>query len=124
MMDRPVLRAYGLIGELYLAIHDRPVGEQYPGGCWEHAVDDRWFVALNGHEEPMQAAGPEEELPPVTVNPYEVTVWFNGFPAGSMNPFQGVLAAGAAANEDTFCEAVERAIAQARSENPKEDSDQ
>ena len=38
------------------------------------------------------------------VEPYGATLTWGGFPAGSMNAYGGVIAAGEAANENTFCE--------------------
>lgn len=49
--DRPVAKAFALIADLYNALHDRPVPLAYPQSCWEYAVDERWFIALNGSEQ-------------------------------------------------------------------------
>lgn len=77
-------------------------------GCWEHQIDSRWWVALNGHRQPIESShGP-------TVEPFACYVEFNGWPAGVCTAFGGQFAAGAAANEETFLEAVREATERAR----------
>jgi hypothetical protein len=72
-------------------------------GCWEHAVDERWWVAVNAHKEPVACShGPE-------VPPFTCYVEFNGFPAGLINAYGGTIAAGSVANEDAFITALKAA---------------
>lgn len=101
--ERPILNAMDLIAQLAIK-HD--AGPLYKhDGCWEHQVDSRWWIAVNGHKQPMPCShGPE-------VEPYHAYIEFNGWPAGIINPFEGTLATGEAANEQTLCEALEKAIA-------------
>ena len=73
-------------------------------GCWECKVDELWLLAINGHEEPKTTAGG------ATVPPFECYLEFNGFPAGFVGPFGGVMAAGSAANEDTLIEALRKRL--------------
>lgn len=74
-------------------------------GCWEHQIDDHWWVAVNALKQPVECSRG------YTVQPYDCFVEYNGFPAGSFNPYGGILAAGEAANERTFIEAIKAAIA-------------
>jgi hypothetical protein len=74
-------------------------------GCWERQVGD-WWIAVNGHKEPMQHSHGESKLPP-----FECYVEFNGWPAGVFGFDGGIIAAGEAANEETFVAALEREIA-------------
>jgi hypothetical protein len=80
-------------------------------GCWTHRVDDQWWVAVNGHSTEQPAVSPDGASGhvPVNVPPYGCYVEFNGWGAGFFDPFGGTFAAGSAANEDTFIEAVKRA---------------
>jgi hypothetical protein len=74
-------------------------------GCWEHQIDKRWWIAVNANENATVCSrGP-------TVPPYSAYVEFNGWPAGIINPRGGVIAAGAAANEDAFIAALKAANA-------------
>lgn len=77
-------------------------------GCWEHQIDDQWWVAVNAKKQPVVTSRG------YTVEPYDCFVEYNGFPAGSFNPGGGILAAGEAANEQTFIAAVRAAIERAR----------
>lgn len=72
-------------------------------GCWEHQIDAQWWVALNGHNEPIKCSSGVE------VPPYTMYVMYNGWPAGLISPAGGTMAAGAAANEDTFIAVVKAA---------------
>jgi hypothetical protein len=77
-------------------------------GCWEYEIDKHWWVAVNGHTEPVKALSPTDvkyDRPGTDVPPFTAYVEFNGWPAGLIDPTGGVLAAGAAANEATFIEA-------------------
>lgn len=78
-------------------------------GCWEYEVDERWAFAFNGHPEPKAS-----KYCPAPVLPFSVYVQFNGWPAGVIDPTGGVFAAGDAANEDAFIDAIEEAIARVR----------
>jgi len=77
-------------------------------GCWEHQVDDNWFIAANGHREPTKCTKG------ITVQPFHCYVEWNGFPAGEFHPIEGgFIAMGQLANEDTFIEALQRATEKA-----------
>lgn len=78
-------------------------------GCWEHQVDERWWLAMNGHNEPRVNSDGFE------VSPFSAVLKFNGWPAGIVEPGGGVIAAGEAANEDTFIEALRAATEIAKS---------
>jgi hypothetical protein len=72
-------------------------------GCWEHQIDDQWWIAMNGHKKPTKCSAG------ATVPPFEMYVQFNGWPAGVVAPNGGIIAAGELANEDTFIAAVKAA---------------
>lgn len=75
--------------------------------AWQQRIDDRWYVAING-------TGSDAEVTPdgggmaSTIPPYHFAVWYNGWLAGLFSANGGAFAAGIAANEATFAEAVER----------------
>lgn len=66
-------------------------------GCWERSVDERWWVAANGHSTPTPCSRGGEPIPP-----YSFYIEFNGWPAGIVGPGGGVVAAGELANEETL----------------------
>ena len=73
-------------------------------GCWEHQVDEQWWIAMNGHREETPCThGP-------TVLPFHIYVEFNGWPAGFVAHDGGCLAAGLFANEDSLIDALEAAL--------------
>jgi hypothetical protein len=72
--------------------------------CWEVEIDDRWFIAANGHTEKIRCSKG------VTVDPFYFYVEFNGWPAGMVSPAGGEFAAGAEANTDTFIKAINEKI--------------
>lgn len=79
-------------------------------GCWEKQIDTQWWIAVNGHKAPVKCSH-GAEVPPV-----HCYIEYNGWPAGLLNPFEGTLAAGECANEDTFVEALKAAGAEAPEE--------
>jgi hypothetical protein len=94
-----------LVGELAAALGVANIN-RLPG-CWEHAIDAHWTIAVNGHQQPIKTSTGVE------VAPFNVWVEFNGWPAGYFDASGGTLAAGEAANEVTFCEALRGAIRRA-----------
>jgi hypothetical protein len=64
-----------------------------------------WVVCLNAQAAPASVAldgtmGCED------VPPHHAVIFFNGWLAGTLSPFDGWIAAGEAANEDSFIKAV------------------
>ena len=99
--DVRILESFSKVMDLaqYLGVYSI---KDYPG-CWEHHIDEHWWIAVNGHPETMEANG-------IKVEPYHVYVEFNGWPAGLFNMRSGSIAAGDLANEQTFIDAIDRAI--------------
>ena len=96
-MNIPIPECFSKVVDLMLALGVEGINTL--PGCWEHQVDEHWLVKVNGHKEPID-----------DIQPYEIMVWFNGWPAGIIHPNRGVIAAGALANEDTFIAALDAAI--------------
>lgn len=93
--------AFVRVMELGIALGIKPLPEH--DGCWEHQVDDTWFIACNGHMEPKKMRKhPELDA----LSPYTVYVEYNGWPAGNFGYHGGVIAAGEGANENTFIAAL------------------
>lgn len=72
-------------------------------GCYEKEIDEQWWIAINPHDEKLKCShGP-------VVEPFTMYVEFNGWPAGIVTMNGGMFAAGSAANEDAFIDALKRA---------------
>jgi hypothetical protein len=78
---------------------------------WVEKIDEQWTIAING-QETKQRIEPTGAMA-ADVPPYYAAVWYNGWLAGLLTPFDGILAAGEAANEDTLIEAMRRRLADA-----------
>lgn len=89
------------VAELAMRLGAAPINKH--AGCWECQIDERWWVACNGHRSPVVCSKG------VKVDPFEIYVEFNGWPAGLVNPRGGTFSAGAAANEDAFLAACKAA---------------
>lgn len=76
---------------------------------WECRIDEHWQIAVNGTDKPMLAQ-PEGSMG-VTIEPYHMAVFFNGWLAGLLTPRDGTFVCGAAGNEDAFIAALEKRIA-------------
>ena len=96
-MNIPIPECFSKVVDLMLALGVEGINTL--PGCWEHQVDEHWFIKVNGHKEPID-----------NIQPYEMIVWFNGWPAGVIHPDRGVIAAGTLVNEDTFIAALDAAI--------------
>lgn len=105
--------AFAKVVEMALALGARDVATK--PGCWEHAWGEtpEWYVAINPHLEPTDCSRG------VTVDPGYLFIAFNGWPAGMLHPGGGAIAAGAAANEDSFIAAVEAETARVLAEGPR-----
>lgn len=91
------------LADLAIALDAAPLNKHK--GCWEHDIDQRWSVYWNGHGEPQKSSRG------VQVPAFTCAVHYNGWPAGLINPYGGIIAAGEAANENTFIAAIEAALA-------------
>lgn len=104
-MDKPVTLAFALLADYGNRNGAAPLSKFE--ACWEKQIDDQWWIAMNGHLEPKKCShGPE-------VKPFNCYVEFNGWPAGILDPFGGIIAAGDCANEDAFIDALKAAGATA-----------
>lgn len=77
-------------------------------GAWIQKVDDHWIFAINGKDETLEVR-PDGTMS-AKLEFGHAAVWFNGWLAGIFTPYGGEFAAGSAANEDTFIEALDRAL--------------
>jgi hypothetical protein len=88
--ERPIAAAYFEAVTRMAAVY----GEPLPKEILELGDPERgWYVKLNATRKDAP------DLPA-----YELLVLWGGFPAGLIGPYGGVIAAGSAANEETFCE--------------------
>lgn len=100
MDDERVTVAFMAIAELGCAMKIRL--DQLPG-TWRHQVDELWHIELNGHQQDLP------DVDGLPLKPYHCHIKFNGWPAGILNPRGGCIAAGEAANEETFIAALNKA---------------
>ncbi len=68
-------------------------------GCFEIRIDDNWWVAINPHDVATECSRKAMVLP------RSAYIEWSGWPAGTVDPGGGVIAAGSGANEDAFIEA-------------------
>jgi hypothetical protein len=101
--NRPLSALFLKIAELAEAIGLRSI-KSLPG-CWEFQIDGTWWIAVNGHDEPMATSKGGTPVPP-----FMAYVEFNGWPAGLLDPYGGMLAAGTIANEAALTRAIETTI--------------
>lgn len=104
--EHPVSEAFNAVVDLALALGVRSIKDM--PACWEHQVDEHWHIAINGHHTDRQTTRGN------TVPPFHCYIEFNGFPAGLITPYNGIIAAGSAANEDSFIAALRSATEQAK----------
>ena len=95
-------KALMVVGDLAFHLGARNI-RQAPG-CWEHHIDETWWVAINPHDDPTKCSHNVE------VPGRAVYVTYNEWPAGFFDAGGGQFAAGEGANEDNFIAAVEAAI--------------
>lgn len=103
---RSIPLAIGRIVELAEAIGVKAINNL--PGCWEVQVDDRWRIAVNAHTDGRKTESG------VDVPGGHFYVEFNGWPAGLLTFRGGTIAAGEAANEDTFIAALDARIEKER----------
>mgnify|MGYP006972356042 CR=1 FL=1 len=96
----PICEAFAVLAEYAVSLGVRL--DKFEN-CWTRTVDDRWSVCVNGHKEP------KPDNSGTLIPGYTCAVTYNGWPAGLFSPFGGCIAAGEAANETTFIEAIRRA---------------
>lgn len=99
--ERPISEAFMVASEL---AYQKAVAEGYDNisaypGMITVVLDDRWTFDLHAQVQDIDG------LPAGTVR-----INFNGWPAGIVNAYGGVIAAGALANEDTFLAAAKSAM--------------
>lgn len=101
-----------------------PPLNQMPDG-WSQPLPGGWHMVVNGQTEPIEAK--IEGFMTIEVKPFTASFWFNGWYAGDVRPYvdsngqvaeEGVIAAGAAANEQTLLAAIQQAIDSAPQATP------
>lgn len=101
-MNRPLSEAFCEVAALAerlgiknIASHGRP---------WVHKIDDSWVLAINGTKEPQECR-PEGTMG-ADIQPFHMAVWYNGWLAALLNPYEGVFLNG---SENDFIAAVKGA---------------
>lgn len=97
MNDQPLSSVFWLITELATQLGVSKINQLE--GCWVCQVDEQWLLAVNAHPT-------ETKYNEANVLPFCAWIEYNGWPAGMINPFEGVIAAGEGANEDTLITAL------------------
>jgi len=99
-----------VISEVFAAIADYAVGHgaaPIAGKVYHVTLDDQWEFWVNATKEPQNVDG-------ANIQPFDCYVKFNGWPAGIVGPDGGCFAAGGAANESTFIDALRAATPSAQ----------
>ncbi len=110
--ERPLCEAFLKITELALALGVEKINEL--PHLWFHEIDDHWSIAVNGHDADRHFVG-DPTMMSIDVPRFSAAIWWNGWLAGIVDPYAGVIADGAEANEDTFVAALDNAIVKAGS---------
>ncbi len=95
MEQDQVCTAFYAVAKLAEVLKESPIRDK----IWEHQIDRHWFIKINGYSKQVNG-----------IPPYNMFIEFNGYPAGILSPFDGTIAAGTEANEDTFIEAVKKKL--------------
>ncbi len=105
--------AFMKIAELADALEVRDISKMITP--WLHYVDDHWTFAVNGKETSQSVffRNDARHMDVPELPPYHVAVWWHGWLAGLIDPSGGIIAYGQEANEDTFIQALDSAIAKA-----------
>lgn len=105
MSEPQLTEVFDLLAQLGIAVGVAPI----KGKVWEYDVDDNWKVAINATEQGVTVE-PKGGMN-VGVRPYECAVWWNGWLAGTVTPFDGVLVAHPeGANEAALLAAMRKRI--------------
>jgi len=97
MADKPICTVFGLIADLAGARGIRNIKDT--PGLTSMAIDERWSVDVNPHPEELGGTPP-----------FHALIWYNGWPAGVVGPYEGTIAAGDTANEEALIAALKTAI--------------
>ncbi len=101
-----VSEAFAAIIHFGLAMGMKDMGKR--PGLWEQAVDEHWLIVLNPHKEVLKSSQG------IQVPFGRCYIEFNGWPAGMIDPYGGVIAAGELANEAEFIAALKVATEKAK----------
>lgn len=83
MTDKPLAEAYVRLCAMSLSLKGGCIGDI--DGCWEHKINDAWWVAANGHTVEMECSRG------VTVPPFHFYVVHRGWPAALIGPYGGPI---------------------------------
>ena len=104
-LEKPIILLFKLIADLGDKTGAAPATKFE--GCWEHQVNDKWWLALNAHTHDVKCSHGSE------VPPFHCYIEYNGWPAGIVNPYGGEIVAHENANEDLLIAALEAALERA-----------
>ena len=82
---------------------------ELPDKKWTGNIDDNWIIAIHANKGETIKFEPKGTIG-CSVTWGVLVVWFNGWLAGLLDPYGGTIAAGEAANEDVFIEAIENKL--------------
>ena len=106
MSEKPICEMFLEMSRLAEADGVCPI-DDLPG-CWERKVDANWWVAVNCTKVERRSEPPG--CMEVTLKPYHAAVWWNGWIAGLVTPYNGCIAANPdGANEDALIAALQAA---------------
>ena len=104
-LEKPIILLFKLIADLGNKTGAAPATKF--DGCWEHRVNDDWWLALNAHKVEIKCSkGPE-------VPPFTCYLEYKGWPAGLVDPYGGTLLRIGDVSEDALIAVLEAALERA-----------
>ena len=100
------------VADLAFAAKAAPINQN--PSCWYYRIDEAWEIATNPHKV-------TDRWRDIDIEPFTTYVQFNGWPAGIIGADgSGCIAAGEAANIETFVAAIEKRIEELKNEKENE----
>jgi hypothetical protein len=88
-VERPICELASKIADLVIALGEEPLNKYE--GAWTHQVDDRWFIAANGHRKAVRVPDTSDRMG-IDLRPFDFAIWYNGWLAGTFNAYgEGVI---------------------------------
>ncbi len=95
MRQDRVCTVFYAVSKLCEVLKEAPIRDK----VWENQIDEHWFIKINGHSKEMKG-----------IPAYCMTIEYDGFPAGIISPFDGMMVSGEVINEDALIAAMKKKL--------------